>query len=146
LTNRGFLKHESDRLDARSRKLSVIDAKHANPHAGSLRWWEGYTIAQLGKLEQLIAFLVVRCPTLRCIAGHEDATNGYTDRNFDSDLGGKLDPGPAFPWDALALERYGLSTVRFDYRERGWRVTRRPELAAEHNGPGTLPRTVEPGP
>jgi len=83
--------------------------------------WESYSDQQIEALQKIIRECRVARPTLRFICGHEDVTNNHTlDEPGIDRVGGKSDPGPAFPWERL--RGCGLRRLRYDYHRRGWAV------------------------
>lgn len=91
-------------------------ARHRNPASRSNSWQE-YTDAQIGRAIELLRRWCSENPHLRYVCGHEDVTNRHTLGR----TGGKLDPGPAFPWDDVVAET-GLRRVMFDFNAPGWRT------------------------
>lgn len=96
-----------------------VTARHRNPSSKSTRW-ESYTDRQLDALHNLTIWLTQEISTLRWVTGHEDVTNRHT----LGTIGGKVDPGPAFPW--LVVPK--LARVLFDFDRIGWA---RPAAAKE---------------
>jgi N-acetyl-anhydromuramyl-L-alanine amidase AmpD len=90
-------------------------ARHRNPASTSTRW-ESFSTAQLDSLLWLVEKLAAAVPTLRWVCGHEDSTH----KDTLGAPGGKLDPGPLFPWEMLRST--GLRRVFYDFTARGWRV------------------------
>lgn len=88
--------------------------------------WETYTDPQISTLLQLIAMarphMAIDAPCW--ITGHEDAVNRDTlsAKTGRQVLGGKTDPGPAFPWDVVGPEcrAMGITPVRYDFRAQAW--------------------------
>jgi len=78
---------------------------HPKPGVRSTRW-EAYPRAQVEALVDVLRWLVTQLPTLRLITGHEDVARG------------KIDPGPALPWDALPLDALGLTRWRGPWPSR----------------------------
>jgi len=84
-------------------------------------WWdsrhqrmdEPYPDAQIAALRALLAQLRVEFPNLRRIAGHEELDTALMPASDDParQVRRKLDPGPRFPWHAVApacgLQRLG---------------------------------------
>lgn len=85
--------------------------RHRNPASHSTEW-EMFPQAQVDAVHALAYQLVQEIPTLRWVTGHEDVTNQDT----LGAPGGKLDPGPAWPWPPIP----GLLRVYFDFRRKGW--------------------------
>lgn len=125
LCNAGF-KVETLRVpnDERSRPM---------PHPGNVfkdLTWELYPHVQLETLLYLLALCRQAKPSLRWITGHEDVVNSHTisakygwPKNRDAKhFGGKVDPGPAFPWDELEqdVREMGYVPIRYDFRQRAW--------------------------
>lgn len=106
LCNRGW---------AKGGKNPYVTTDHRNPASTSTRW-ESYSEEQLDALVELVVALRRELPSLRWVCGHEDVTH----RDTLGAVGGKLDPGPLFPWDMLA--RTGLRRVAYDFDAHGWRV------------------------
>ena len=91
-------------------------ARHRNPASRSTQWQE-YTDAQIGSLVSLVQRWRLHQPALLYVTGHEDVTNRHTLGR----TGGKVDPGPAFPWSEFCAET-GLRRVMFDFNAPGWRT------------------------
>lgn len=89
-------------------------ARHRNPASRSTKW-ESYSDKQLDAVRSLVGWCVQQVPTLKLVTGHEDVTNRYT----LGKTGGKLDPGPLFPWNIVTEK---LTRVSFDFAAKGWRV------------------------
>lgn len=91
-------------------------ARHRNPASRS-KSWESYTNVQIEAVRNLVGWCVQKVPTLKWITGHEDVTNRFT----LGKAGGKLDPGPLFPWATVTqcLRRVMFS---FDKGKEGWRI------------------------
>lgn len=92
------------------------NARHRNPASRSTKW-ESYAEKQIEAVRNLVGWCVQQVPTLKWITGHEDVTNRFT----LGKTGGKLDPGPLFPW---ATVTQSLRRVMFDFTKgkEGWRV------------------------
>jgi len=82
-------------------------ARHPKPGI-DWRSYEPFPQPQIAALAALLAHLVTRHPTLQFVCGHEDIT------------GGKGDPGPLFPWEALDLPSLGLRRVRRLWPGKTW--------------------------
>lgn len=147
LCNRGFVKEDEARRKGWPGGDRIRHPlRHRNPLARST-FWESYPVEQLTALERLVAHLVDAVPTLRWVTSHEDVFAiqlGNTWKKCKGksgcagsgrragapcprckgkgkiNVGSKLDPGPAFPWDELDLA--GLQRVHFDFAAGGWRV------------------------
>ena len=78
--------------------------------------WETYPKALLGTLGYVAAMLRLTVPTLRLVCGHEDVVN----RDTLGRAGGKVDPGPAFPWEAVDWLALGYRRVRYNFRPKAW--------------------------
>ncbi len=91
----------------------VTGTRHRNPRSRSTSW-ERYPQSQIDALVELVGRLKAEVPTLRWLCGHEDVTH------YDVCGGSKLDPGPAFPWQALAST--GLTRVLYDFATKSWRA------------------------
>ena len=97
-----------------------VEARHRNPGVRS-KQWQVYTDEQIASvISELLCWRQLQ-PTLRFICGHEDVTNRHTLGR----VGGKVDPGPAFPWDQV-VKATGLVRVafRFSATNPGWVVMR----------------------
>jgi len=79
--------------------------------------WEKYTDAAIATLEYCVALVKQVVPSIRIVCGHEDVVNRHT---LNVKYGGKVDPGPAFPWEAIDWASLGILAVRYDYQRRGW--------------------------
>lgn len=99
----------------------VVEARHRNPACRSTRW-EGYTEEAIGSFVATLAAITKALPSLRIVMGHEDVTNGYIFGGGKWKGGSKIDPGPAFPYDAIPWQVFGLQVARYDFREQGWRL------------------------
>jgi N-acetylmuramoyl-L-alanine amidase len=88
-------------------------ARHRNPLSRSASW-EAYPEEQIAALRTLVTEIRGRHFGMRYVTGHEDVTNQVTAR------GSKLDPGPLFPWDALA--GLGLKRVIFNFNTERFEV------------------------
>lgn len=97
--------------------------KHRNPRSRATKW-ERYRPEAMVSLAQLIREIMERNPSLKYVTGHEDVTNNYTlgDGMPDTDdvNGGKLDPGPFFPWEIPVAE--GLTRVMFNFTTRRFEI------------------------
>lgn len=116
--------------------IDIVEASHRNPHSRKSRW-ERYRARQISGLLDVVIEIRRRVHSLRWVCGHEDVFAkqiGNTDYRGRR-RGSKLDPGPAFPWDAITWEHFGLRRVHFDFVAKVWRI---------HDTPGT--RRVDPGP
>jgi N-acetyl-anhydromuramyl-L-alanine amidase AmpD len=82
--------------------------------------WETYRPAQYSCLGYIAALLRLSCPTLSYVTGHEDVVNRNT---LGVRYGGKVDPGPAFDWDAINWRQLGYTPIRYDFKTKAW-VTR----------------------
>jgi N-acetyl-anhydromuramyl-L-alanine amidase AmpD len=141
--NRGFL-DPSKAIKVRAAGREVVQARHRNPASRSTMW-EGYTDAQIERFAIVVPKILEACPKIRFVTAHEDVTNRWVaGRGFAPTGGSKTDVGPAWPWHLFPWAAWGLIPVRFDYDAVGWRCF--PAAGAPLNGPGTLPRTVDPGP
>lgn len=89
-----------------------VEARHRNPASRSKRW-ESFTAPQIDAVRNLVLWCTQKVPTLRWITAHEDVTNRFT----LGKAGGKLDPGPLWPWNAVVGP---LSRVMFDFSKKGW--------------------------
>jgi N-acetyl-anhydromuramyl-L-alanine amidase AmpD len=87
---------------------TAFTGRHRNPGSVSTSW-EPYPEAQIVATVQLLAELKHAIPTLRYVTGHEDIRHG------------KLDPGPAWPWERL--EGLGLQRWWWDFGTKAWRAT-----------------------
>ena len=82
------------------RRFSGGEVRHYPEHR-EYEFWEGYTEAQIGKLNQVLQALLwpslINGPLFprESIVGHEHVSPGR-----------KLDPGPAFPWRDVLREAY----------------------------------------
>jgi N-acetylmuramoyl-L-alanine amidase len=93
----------------------TLDATHpATP--SRVQTWERYTAVQIEALATVVQWAVWSCPGLRWVVGHEDVVN----RDTLGRVGGKTDPGPAFPWGDVPWSSFGLTRVRYDYLEKAW--------------------------
>ncbi len=92
------------------------EARHRNPASRS-KSWESYTNAQIEAVALLVRWCTEQVPTLKWITGHEDVTNRFT----LGKPGGKLDPGPLWPWNTVTDR---LRRVMFDFTKNreGWKV------------------------
>lgn len=82
-----------------------------------VRAWERYRDEQLATLDYLVAQIVLAMPgAITWVCGHEDVVN----RDTLGKVGGKVDPGPAFPWDAIDWAGYGIVRVRYDFSAKAW--------------------------
>lgn len=85
------------------------------------REWEVYPEAQIAVLEDVLALarphFVVDRPVF--VVGHEDVVNRDTMRKR---WGGKVDPGPLFPWGAIPWERYGFLPIHYSFEAKAWEV------------------------
>lgn len=86
--------------------------------------WETFSPQQIETLRYVVALVMMRHPELRFVVGHEDVVNRHTLGR----IGGKVDPGPAFPWHAIEWGGLGLTRLRYDYDARGWTAV--PRLVA----------------
>ncbi len=90
------------------------------------REWEVYTDAQLDTLEHVVALSLPHFSTDHPLfaTGHEDVVNRDTlsAKAGKKVFGGKVDPGPLFPWGRFApfLRRLGITPVRYDFKTRAW--------------------------
>lgn len=89
-------------------------ARHRNPASRSTKW-ESYSDKQLDAVRSLVGWCCQQVATLKWVTGHEDVTNRYT----LGKTGGKLDPGPLFPWKIVTEK---LTRVSFDFTAKGWRA------------------------
>lgn len=87
--------------------------KHRNPRAKRTTW-EPYTRSQQKSLEKLIIDLRAVHPTLQYVTGHEDICNS----DVVDIKGGKIDPGPAFPW--ATTNWHGLEQWHWSFRDKMW--------------------------
>lgn len=109
-------------------KVDAFKGRHRNP-ASKDDDWQRYTQAQI---EASIVFhrkAIERYPTLRYVTGHEDVCHADalgddpTTDKIERVVGGKLDPGPAFPW-AWLLPTLPLIRIAYDFKAHGWRIDR----------------------
>lgn len=91
------------------------EARHRNPASRETRW-ESYSNEQIDRAIARVKWLKERFPTLKWICGHEDATHHDT----LGEVGGKLDPGPLFPWAVFTA--LGLKRVAYDFQRHGWKI------------------------
>lgn len=80
---------DDERLTKRWSKFPPIEARHKN--GGPLKKWEAYPVAQLNACEEVAKALVARYK-LDDVVGHDDIAPSR-----------KVDPGPAFPMQALRV-------------------------------------------
>ena len=104
-----------------------VSARHRNPACGSTSW-EAYDDEQIDTLVALARHIVAAVPTLRWVAAHEDCTHADTlgdvfgTVEIERKSGGKVDVGPAFPWDRMPLGELHLQRVAYDFKRHGWRI------------------------
>ncbi len=108
-------------------KATNAPGKHRNPRArdkASTQRWERYTPEAMVSLAQLIREVMQRNPSLKWVTGHEDVCNNWTLGDgmpeTDDANGGKLDPGPFFPWEVPVAE--GLTRVMFNFATRRFEI------------------------
>lgn len=146
MVNRGWVNNERA-IRLRRQGQEVLEARHRNP-ASRATLWHGYTDDQYQALEDTLPFIVQECPSLRIVLGHEDVTNGFIFGKGKWKGGSKVDPGAVWDWDRIPWQKFGLTVVRYDYDDQGWRAYR--ELGKgdprSYNGPGSVPARVEVGP
>jgi N-acetylmuramoyl-L-alanine amidase len=95
-------------------RATATPARHRNPRSTS-RQWEVYPDAQVAALADMIADIKAVLPSIELVCGHEDVTH------YDlTGKGSKLDPGPAFPWDAVPWHSYGITRVLYDFVNKRW--------------------------
>jgi N-acetyl-anhydromuramyl-L-alanine amidase AmpD len=125
LCNAGFA---VDKLRVPKEERSDLIAHPGNPY--KKLQWELYPDRQVETLLYLIALCVQTVPTLRFITGHEDVVNSHTisakhgwpTNEEGRRLGGKVDPGPMFPWMRVTefCGPLGISAIRYDFKSRSW--------------------------
>lgn len=83
------------------------------------REWEVYRPLQVEALHYLVVLLRGHFDLSRptYVLGHEDVVNRDT---LGKQYGGKVDPGPLFPWSAIPWRRYGYVPVRYDFEQKAW--------------------------
>jgi N-acetyl-anhydromuramyl-L-alanine amidase AmpD len=97
------------------------------PHPGN-RYkrlvWELYPDRQIAALLYVMALSKSVKPSLRWVVGHEDVVNSHvlSVKHGRKVYGGKVDPGPAFPWERVGSEcrAMGMVPVRYDFKRRAW--------------------------
>lgn len=78
--------------------------------------WELFPAVQIATLRYVVALIRMASPDLKWVCGHEDVVNRHTLGRS----GGKVDPGPLFPWDDINWAGFGLTRVRYDFDETQW--------------------------
>lgn len=92
-----------------------VSATHAAMPRRTMEW-EQYRPVQYDTLRYLAGQLRAATPSLRFVCGHEDVVN----RDAKGRPGGKVDPGPAFDWDAIDWAALGYQRVRYDFAAKAW--------------------------
>lgn len=112
----------------------------AHKHGGPVRPWHAYTPLQIERCLELAELLVAHYG-LTGVLGHDDIARGR-----------KLDPGPAFPLDALAarvLGRGDATPPRYRVTASALNIRRGPDAGCEPVAPplprGTVVTLLEPG-
>lgn len=114
-------------------RVPFAERSRPMPHPGNTfkdMTWELYPHRQIETFLYTLALCRQVCPSLRWITGHEDVVNSHTisakygwpkDRDAKR-FGGKVDPGPAFPWDEIEqdIREMGYTPVKYDFKTRGW--------------------------
>jgi N-acetyl-anhydromuramyl-L-alanine amidase AmpD len=109
-------------------KHDACKVRHRNP-ASRDDDWQHYTGAQIDASLAFHHRAIALMPTLRFITGHEDVCHADalgddpTTDKIERVVGGKLDPGPAFPWPVF-LATLPLVRIVYDFAAHGWRVDR----------------------
>jgi len=89
--------------------------------------WETFPAVQIRTLEYAVSLIATAAfGGLKYVTGHEDVVNSHTRGQFKRGelvkprYGGKVDPGPAFPWDAIDWASMGIRRIRYDFKQRAW--------------------------
>ncbi len=107
-------------------KPDAFKGRHRNP-ASRDDDWQPYTAEQMATSVEWHQRVLVEVPTIQFVTGHEDVCHADTlgddwrTVKLERVTGGKLDPGPAFPWSTL-LEPFAgrLLRVIYDFTRHGW--------------------------
>lgn len=110
-------------------KGDAFFGRHRNP-ASKDGDWEPYTDAAIATSIAFHERALAAVPSIKYVTGHEDLCHADAlgdDPNtpqLERKAGAKLDPGPAFPWDALLAPFVGrLRRVWYDFGAHGWRMS-----------------------
>lgn len=114
-------------------RIPEEDRTEPIPHPGNLYKdlvWETFPTRQIETLLYLVALTKQVRPSIEFITGHEDVVNSHTisakygwpKKENGRRFGGKVDPGPAFPWWSFGREcrAMGIVPVRYDFKQRAW--------------------------
>lgn len=86
----------SKTFPAKTNPIVKASHKHNLPGTGNNEFWFVYPQAQLAALYQLSKVILATYPSIKSVLGHDDVSP-YR----------KVDPGPAFSWDAFKQAVYG---------------------------------------
>ena len=93
----------------------IFTGRHRNP-ASRKNKWEIYQEEQIEAVKKLCQELKELHPSLQFVTGHEDIKNS----DVVDIRGGKLDPGPLFPWNDICWEGMSLEQWHWSFKRKIW--------------------------